>query len=269
MGRMRSRNASSTVHTYVAAFVLAVLLAGTVFGGIFVYGKQQSARSIDPDTLCPREPLPARIAILIDASDPLTLRQQERLAGELESVMDSMYKHEWLGIYVLDEQQHSVPSPVIGKCHPGGADDANPLYQNPRQHERALQRNFIQPLDILLKQVAAVQDEQSTSPLLEMILGVSIDTGWQSGTKGKFIIVSDMLHNTPEYSHYRGEPVFTDFRNLQYAEQFLDLNLANVEIEILHVRRPRDAQHHTRRYIAFWEEYFEAVGGRLKRVKAL
>ncbi len=265
MVRTRRRNASSN-ETYVAAsfFIASVALIGG-----FVLYFQQAARSLDPDTLCPSEPLPARIAILVDASDPLTQDQQERLSDKLDAIIDDMHKHEWLGIYVLDEQLNNNPLPVFAKCHPGGAATANELYENPQMIEQALQRNFTQPLVKLLEQIAAVQDEQPTSSLLEMILGVSIATGWQSGTKGKFVIVSDMLHNTPEYSHYRGVPNFNDFSELEYSKQFLGHNLANVEILILFVRRPRDKQHHTRPYITFWEDYFAAVGAQRVQVQAL
>ncbi len=249
--------------------MLTVLLAGTVVAGVFIYGRQQEARSIDPETLCPRGREPIRTAILIDASDPLTAEQLDRLTDELDKVIGQLRKHEWLGIYVLDEQRQSVPAPAIGKCHPGGSDDANPLYQNPAHLERALQRDFTQPLAAALREVASAPAAQETSPLLEMIGGVAADGSWRVGGPRRLVIVSDMLHNTPEYSHYRSEPDFAAFLELPYAEQFLDRNLANAQVEILHVRRQRDAERHTRRYITFWEDYFAAVGAQLVRVQAL
>lgn len=269
MARRTRRRNSSTIQTTVAAGCLIALLAIGAVGGYFIWREQQQAASIDPETLCPRHGRAPHTAILIDASDHFSQSQQQRLKEALDDIIDDLSLHEWLGIYVLDSDNPHLVRPKIGKCYPGGAAEANPLYQNPQQLQRALEKEFSQPLAEAMLEIAAASDEQASSPILEMIAAVATDTGYSARGSRRLIIVSDMLHNTPEYSHYRGSPDFASFRRLEYAHNFLDRILDDVQVEILHVRRPRDERYHNRRYISFWEEYFAAVGARLERVQAL
>ena len=266
----RSRRGSSAVQTAAAAGVLIVLLAVGVAGGYFIWREHRETASIDPETLCPRHGQSPHTSILIDASDAFTETQKQRLEAALDEIIDDLSLHEWLGIYVLESANPSLTRPKIGKCYPGGAAEANPLYQNPQQLQRSLESNFEQPLAEAMRQIAAASAEQDNSPILEMIAAVATDTGYAARGGGRrLIIVSDMLHNTPEYSHYRASPDFASFRNLEYARPFLERFLADARVEILHVRRPRDERFHNRRYISFWEEYFAAVGASLERVQAL
>ena len=265
----RSRRGSGAGQTAAAAGVLLILLALGIAGGYFIWREHHKAAQIDPETLCPQQGKMPHTAILIDASDSFTQSQQQRLQAALDEIIADLTLHEWLGIYVLDSANPSVTRPKIGKCYPGGAAEANPLYQNPQQLQRALEENFAQPLAAAMRQIATASAEQDNSPILEMITAVATDTGYTATGDRRLIIVSDMLHNTSQYSHYRGLPDFAAFRQLDYAQAFLDRILSGVKVEILHVRRPRDERLHSRRYISFWEEYFAAVGASLERVRAL
>ncbi len=268
--RRRAKN-SSKAHNAAAYSVLVLLLLVVAVIGYFVWQKQKGRIHTDDD-LCPvdTELIPARTAILIDASDPLTAVQQESLERTLTELIQKLGKYEWLGVYVLDEQESSFPRPAIGKCYPGGFDDANPLYENPKNLERAMMRNFFVPLQEALTKVAATSGEQSTSPILEMINGVVVDGNWRAGrSTSRLLIISDMLHNTQEYSHYRSVPDFDNFSELDYAGQFFESRMPGTEVEILLVRRQRDSARHTRGHIKFWEDYFSTVGARLVRVQTL
>ena len=265
----RGRRQSGAAQTAVAAASLAALLAIGAGGGYFIWREHRQAASIDPETLCPRHGRGPHTAILIDASDSFTESQQQRLQAALDGIIDNLALHEWLAIYVLDSANPTLVRPRIGKCYPGGAAEANPLYQNPQQLQRALESEFERPLAAAMREIAAASAGQETSPILEMIAAVATDTGYAARGQRRLIIVSDMLHNTPEYSHYRTSPDFPSFRRLEYSRQFLDRILDQARVEILHVRRPRDERYHSRRYISFWEEYFAATGASLERVQAL
>ena len=110
-----------------------------------------------------------------------------------------------------------------------------------------------------------------TSPILEMIRAVALDRSFDSTKERRLIIISDMLHNVPAYSHYRESADFFRWRKTDYAQEFLQLSLLDVEVDVLYLKRADDTIRNiqTRRHVAFWEDYFEAVGASIRRLKPI
>ena len=98
---------------------------------------------------------------------------------------------------------------------------------------------------------------------------VSINTMYDSSAKQKRIIfVSDMLHHTEQYSHYRRSIDFESFAETPYSIEVKPY-LNDVNIEVLYVVRAKDRNLQNRGHIAFWEDFVSNAGGDIVRVKTI
>ena len=251
----------------VFALALALLVVAAIVAAIAPW----SAGKYDPDTFCPKDGNYARTAILVDATDSLSASQIKSVAEEVNALRDRLALHEWVGVFVLNEDNIVLPAPKIALCNPGDASTANPLYQNPDQIRRKFEQKFRRPMEDAIRALAETPP-QSTSPILEMIRAVALDRNFDSTKKRRLIIVSDMLQNTPPtYSHYGGEANFAAWRETEHAREFLQLSLLDAEVEILYLKRADPAARiaQTRGHVAFWEDYFAATGATVKILKPI
>ena len=80
----------------------------------------------------------------------------------------------------------------------------------------------------------------------------------------RLVLVSDMLHNTPQFSMYQGALEFEAFEANDYAKK-AQADLRDVTVELHYLMTTPRLQ--TRRNLAFWERYFERAGARLTEVR--
>ena len=254
--RRRSRPQAHIVALGVALFVaIAVLTMGL-----------WPQRDYDERTLCPKDGDYPRTAVLIDATDALNASQMKTIREEVTALRDRLALHEWVGIFVLNEDNLVLPAPEVALCYPGDQSTANPLYENPRQIRRRFEREFRDPIEAAVQRLADLPS-RPTSPILEMIRTVALDRNFDSTKGRRLLVVSDLLQNVPEYSHYRAEPDFEQWRQTPYAREFLQLSLLDVQIDVLYLRRTETRPRQTRGHVKFWEEYFHAVGAVVETLK--
>lgn len=268
MARRRIRRGTTPKIVGGVAILLFCIsaLAGVV--GYVLYLQGMHGR-YDPDTFCPYDGNHDRTAILVDASDPLSPTQVKRVREYLEDLRHRLSLHEWVGLYVLSEANLVLPSPVFALCNPGSAEEANLLYENPERIRRQFADRFQKPMITALAQLTTPSVPQATSPILEMIRSVITDRHYRSSGHRRLIIISDMLQNTREYTHYAGDYGFESFKALAYARDFLNLSMLNVDVEVLYLKRTATETLQTRRHVGFWELYFSAVDADLDRVEPL
>ena len=215
-------------------------------------------RALD-DRLCPTDGNYPRTAVLIDATDSLSASQVKTIREQLNALRRRLALHEWVGVFVLDEDNLVLPSPAVALCYPGDESSANPLYENPRDVQRRFEREFQAPIDAAVARLEGLPPS-GASPILEMIQAVALDRNFDSTTGRRLVVVSDLLQNVPAYSHYQTVPDFARWRDTPYANEFLQLSLLGVHVDILYLRREATRNRQTRGHVAFWEDYFDAVG---------
>lgn len=220
----------------------------------------------DPTTLCPKDGDYSRTAVLIDATDALSASQVKIIRDEINALRKRLTPHEWVGIFVLDENNLVLPRPEVALCNPGDESTANPLYENPHQVRRRFEREFRAPIEASVERLARLPSKP-TSPILEMIRAVALDRNFDSTRNRRLIVVSDLLQNVPNYSHYRQDANFDRWRDTPYAREFLQLSLLDVEVDILYLKRTDARALQTRGHVAFWEDYFDAVGAVVQTLK--
>ena len=222
----------------------------------------------DPKTLCPKDGNYSRTAVLIDATDSLSATQVKAIQEEINALPERLALYEWVGIFILDEDNLVLPQPEVALCYPGDESTANPLYENPRQMQRRFEREFRAPIEATVKRLANLP-EKRTSPILEMIRAVALDRNFNSMKGRRLIVVSDLLQNVPDYSHYQASTDFERWRDKPYAREFLQLSLLEVDVDILYLKRTNVRSLQTHGHIAFWEDYFDAVGATVHTLKPI
>ena len=245
----------------VPAVVLAAIVLFVV--GIFV-SRWLTYRPYDEETLCPLDQDYPRTALLIDATDRLTSHQIDEVLTEIGDPRGQLELYEWMGIFVLNEHNLPVPAAETARCNPGSGDTANPIYENPDRIQQRFEEEFVEPLQTAINGLRDLP-ESPTSPIFEMIRGVVRYSELNSTNERRLIIVSDMLQNVAQYSQYRSDVPFEDWRETSYAREMLQTSLQGMEVEILYVQRLDEpsASRQTTEHPEFWRAYFEAVGARL------
>ena len=79
-------------------------------------------------------------------------------------------------------------------------------------------------------------------------------------------MVSDMLQNTPGFSHYKGDFEFEKFAKTTYFQKIRS-NLRGVEVRAIYLLHTPDLQ--TRRNEKFWEDFMGEMNAKLVFVDIL
>ena len=240
-----------------------LLVAGAFAAAAWV---QAGKLEVDPETLCAVDRvLPGHVVFLIDKTDPLPERLVEELTSELHEVRRSLGSGERLSLFMIDERVEDHFSPLFSRCSPGRGDEANELYENPRMIQRVFDRAFGAPVEQALAELVKVTTAPR-SPILEAIQLVAAWPPFRDAQSRRLVVVSDLLQNVEELSHYREQAPFAQLAGGAYLERVLP-DLGGVDIRLRVVSRPvrtarerplQDADH-----AAFWRDYFAATGARL------
>jgi hypothetical protein len=261
--RRQAERARREVMLGAIAFVAAIAIAG---GAAYAYFSHPSDE-LDAQ-LCPVGGPKGHFVLLVDKTDPLTFTQKEAFQVRLrELVQHRTPKGYLLSVFVLGESFRDNARPLVELCNPGDGSDRSALTANLVRLKHQYEERFIAPL---MNEAEALQSTtpSKTSPIFEMLQLVGINAFQARNVQGerRLIVMSDMLHNTTQFSMYRGQPDFTDFARTDYGRK-VQAQLAGVEVELdVLVNTP---QLQTRRNLKFWEDYFDKAGARIVLVDPL
>jgi hypothetical protein len=252
----------------IFAFIGALIVAAVTAKMMLQSGQVRT----DPDTLCPTRSTYAHTVVLIDKTDPLSEGQRRAFRSLIKEIREILEIREKLSIFVLDDTNYSAPAAAFALCNPGTGADANELTQNPRKIHRNYLARFGAPLDRVIDDLS-LGEEARTSPIMEMIQSVSFVSDFDATfAPRRLFIVSDMMQNTPEYSHYRSggkRSKVLDFDRFRQSPRMAAVatNLDRVDVRIVYLIRPRTGALQTREHILFWEQFFAEAGARVTEVR--
>lgn len=248
------------------------IILGVVFivalVGVWIYSKLTEISPINAQTLCPAEGPQGHIVLLVDKSDPMTFTQRKDFDVIYEELVKKRVpKGHLLSVYALSEDFKNTADPLIELCNPGDGSDISIKNGNPVKVAKVFREKYLQPM--LDRSIDLVTDKPSkASPLFEMLQLVSITGFRKYDVKGerRLIVVSDMLHNTPQYTMYKAVPKFQDFAATPYAAKAMtDLPGVKVELQILmntpQLQKPE--------LVHFWEEYVLQAKGKVVAVNPI
>lgn len=262
----RRRKAKQDLLGY-ALLVLALLIAVGLFA--FSTVLRRNRPTLDQTTMCPDDGPRGLTVLLVDTTDSLTPVQNADLRNQLQRLKEAVPEYCAVDVYMVAAVERDLLRPIGGRiCNPGNGSNASPFIRNPRLMRDRWAKRFSQPLDDLFTEMLNTpQAEQS--PIFESIQSAAVTAFGRlsDGVKNRnLIIVSDMLHNTAEYSHYRAIPDFNDFRSTTYYRRVRP-DLRGVDVELYYLRRDQTPQ--GKNHIEFWQQYFADSGAKLVHVIAL
>jgi hypothetical protein len=261
--RRQAERARREVMLGAIAFVVAIAIAG---GAAWAYFSRP-ADALDAQ-LCPPGGPTGHYVLLVDKTDPLTFTQKQAFEVRLrELVQHRTPKGYLLSVFVLGESFRDNARPLVELCNPGDGSDRSALTANLARLKHQYDEGFIAPL---MNEADALQSAtpSPTSPIFEMLQLVGINAFQARGIRGekRLIVMSDMLHNTTQFTMYRGQPDFGEFARSDYGRR-VQAQLPGVDVELdMLMNTP---QRQTRRQLKFWEDYFDKAGARIVLVEPL
>lgn len=266
MGRNGRRAAQRRSFNLIAGTVVFAFVAAVVGG--FAYFKLTRQAGPDQATLCPAAGPAGHYVLLIDKTDPLNFTQKQAFTELLREVIQKKTPEGYLlSVFVLGEDFKDNAEPVIELCNPGTGEDKSEYTSNKRKAHRQYEERFLVPLTKQAESLVATESAKA-SPVFEMLQMVSINSFRKHDVKGerRLIIVSDMLHNTPQMTMYRGPVDYDAFANTDYGRK-VGLQMPDVKVELNVLMNSPQLQ--TKRNLAFWEAYFNKAGARIVAVRPL
>lgn len=252
MNRNQKHDSDRKANLLFGMAAMVVLAVTMLFFAI-----HSSKKAFDQDTLCESgKQLDAHTVVLVDKTDPLTKSQQTALVALFGQIKNKLIEGEMLSIFVIDGDEMEFPMPVFSKCAPRKT--GNIFVDTPSFLERQFNKSFGAPLNQITSRLI-VGVTAPASPIIEMLEGLSREKEFgPSVSQRRLIIYSDMLQNSPLYTHYRQDVSMEGFLGPLGAKDRL-ANLAGVAVEVTYLDRPEHRQYQNRNHRVFWQRYFKAA----------
>jgi len=237
-----------------------------IFCILIILAVALKGEAYDSETFCLLEKESPHTIILIDKTDSLNKNHQRFVLDYINKVKNRLEVYEKLSVFVLTADSCIVPEPIFLKCNPGTGEGANELYQNPKKIKLKFDRFFSNPLWEVLEDILS-DSTDNQSPILEMIRELSLRDDFRNDIpKRTLIIISDMMHHTPNYSHYNQGSDYNYFAKTSYFDE-VAASLKSVNIKIVYLLRTKLNTIQGRQHLVFWENYFQAMGGDVTDVR--
>lgn len=265
MRRSRAARKRQTRNIAIGIAALAVFCAA-LGGGIYWYLTREPG--LDRQTLCPKSGPTGHIVFLVDKTDPLNLSQKQGFLRLLEELVDRRIQPgQLVSVFVLGEDIREGAKPLVEVCNPGSGEGKSELTANVAKLNAQFRERFREPLlkqaDALISTAAA-----KNSPIFEMLQFVSLNAFRKHVVSGpkRLVIVSDLLHKTPQLSMYQTVPEVEPFEATDYGRK-MRLELPGVEVEVHQLLNYPKLQN--RRLMQFWETYFSRAGAKIVSVRPM
>jgi hypothetical protein len=238
--------------------LIVVLLIVVGIGAAYFYSKKNTPE-IDKNTFCPKSGATSVTALLIDATDNLSVQQKQAFLSAFQSLRDSIPLSGRLDLYFIHNTQTSLLKPVVSLCNPGHGAEISELVGNPRHVEQTWQDGFGQPLEREITQLLNASPEKE-SPILESIQSVvltSLSAPIDRDKPKKIIIVSDLMQHTSNASLYRGTPAIESIiQNKSFTRMKSDLRDIDISVWML----ARDNALSRSKLVELWQRIFAEQG---------
>jgi hypothetical protein len=252
------------------AVLLALSLLAVLVGVYFYYRLSSSVIAVDRQTLCPADGPRSLTVVLIDMTDPLSAIQMQDVSTRLDQIKNKVPRWGEIELFTVGPIGNGLHRPDLTLCNPGNGSQVSSIYGNPGLAKKRWRTKFAHRIDQVLGKLLHGQPA-NTSPILESIQQVGVQSfgvGHAENIPKRLVIVSDMIQHTKEFSQYRGVKPFSDLRQSPYYLR-VRTNLADVNVDILYLRRAQAAGLQGTRHIEFWQRYFEDAGATVDKVVSI
>lgn len=251
---------------WISGVVLLIFTFAAV--ALVVYTQVSRDPPLNKTTMCPAAGPLGHIVLLVDKTDPLNFTQRQAFKVAMRELVETKVPEgHLLSIFVLGEKFEQSALPLIELCNPGSDAGKSELSANLQRLRRQYEERFVRPLEEAAMSLVA-EAPAKASPIFEMLQLVGINGFRKHAVKGpkRLVLVSDMLHNTSQFSMYTGPAEYELFESTDYAKR-TQAELQGVSVELHYLMTTPKLQ--TRRNQVFWERYFDRAGARLSHVSRM
>lgn len=249
---------------WLAVAAVGALLILAIAGLAWTYLTARSGYVELGSDLCPLADGPnAKLLVLVDTTDPLADLTRQEILAKLGETAANAPKGSLIEIRTVRETAPHAQT-VFSLCNPGNGSDLVHLTGNPRLALEQWREGFQEPLSKAMN-LSLGGGEAKTSPIMGGIQALSVaalSTEKDRALPVRFIIISDMLENTPHYSLYREGTAFAAYQKSSAAKYFAT-ELAGKSIELWVVRR--NTKLALDAVIEFWQQWIFFYGGSFSR----
>jgi hypothetical protein len=266
---LRSRRDQKRLLGWIyGGFGVAIILGIIITSTLLNVRKKET----DPITGCPKDGYGSVTAVLVDLTDPINPIQAAALRNALLKARNAVPKYGRLEIYPLKSAAAKTIEPLFFACSPGsGHDEDNSFYGNPELADRRWKRQFADKVETVIDELMKTTPQEN-SPILEGLQSVSVTSfgspHGQIAAEKRILLVSDMIHHTPELSMYKGVPDFERFRSTQYYPRSKS-TLRGAKVDVFLIVRDTKTNVQQPSLYKFWVEFTHASGGFLQNWEPL
>lgn len=261
---IKRHNSKKSFSNYIAVGISLLVVAFLV--GITVAYNNVSSEILETDkeTLCRVDGEFDTHIILIDITDSYEPLQLKNMEQKISEIIQSLPKYAQVQLFFLKDKIEESLAPEIIACNPGKGEGVNKLYGNPELMKRKWNDRFKEPLNQLVNFAFDTKSGYGKSPIMEIIQSInSSDFGVVKGKK-TFIVFSDMIQNSENFSFLENRDVRIDHRAIRlFKSMYFDrvkTDLTDVDVEVNYMYRKGMTIYQTKRYLGFWKTYFEHNG---------
>lgn len=239
-----------------------MLIGGVVvFGGLFAAYVFSGEDVTLGDDMCPEGlAVDAHTIILVDATDNIKTGDLNLLRQRVTGIGDELDMYAKFSMFELSGDDTGQPrlTEVFSLCNPGRSDQVDTRSNSKRRARYRFKERFQEPLETSLETLAGLQEGQST-PLLESLQRLTLRPDFDSDVANReLLIVSDLLHHTPEFSQYASNYSYDTLRDASTPAIVSDLR--GVDVEVFYVRRDGLSGLQSVKHRSFWKDYFTSSG---------
>jgi hypothetical protein len=241
-----------------------IALAFAALAGLAVAGLMLRPPPTNSDTLCRTDaPLGAHTLILIDATDKLERRHRRRLEAVAANERARLSQYERLTLMRIDARRPREPAVLFSKCLPKPPEQANFLFENPRQVEAQWNEEFADALDHALGRAGSSRGQRA-SPLLDALRAAAADPDFGAEIPvRRLVLVSDLLEHDPEgFSLYAPGADYAAWSSGAAGAARGAPDLSGVDVRLAPLDRPEHSAAQAAALEGFWGPYFEAADAR-------
>lgn len=250
----RRRGASSRNVLGVVLIVVALTVLGALAGAALWLRPPPT----DATTLCRSDaPLHAHTIVLVDSTDRLEARHRRKLRAVLAQERARLSQYDRLTIMRINVRRPQEPAILFSQCLPRPPEQANPLFENARMVQATWDEEFAQALDSALRS-AGSGGPQRASPIIAALRAVAADPEFGAEIpQRRLVLVSDLLEHNPQgFSLYVSDSNYADWRATAPSGP---PDLARVDLRIVPVDRPDNAERQAYAIDQFWPAFFDAA----------
>ncbi len=214
---------------------------------------------VDATTLCRTDSgLAAHTIVLVDATDKLEPRHRRKLRAVLDQERARLAQFDRLTVMRLNVRRPQEPVILFSKCLPRPPEQINPLFENARRAKARWEESFADALGRALRSAQSGGGARS-SPILAGLRAIGADPDFGPDLeRRRLVLVSDLLeHDQQGFSLYVAD---ADYSVWRAQAAFGPPDLSGVEVRVIPLDRPEQAERQAFALERFWPDYFEAAG---------